>query len=43
MDNSTNSNNSEKFNESNKRVIDLTLIIVVVLILISTFANAKMV
>ncbi len=43
MDKTNNSSNSEMLNESNKKIIDLTLIIVVVLILISTFANAKIV
>lgn len=41
MDKTTNSSNSQNLNESNKKGIDFTFLMIIILILISTFASAK--
>ncbi len=41
MDNTTNSSNSQNLNETNKKAINFTFLMIILLILISTFASAK--
>lgn len=41
MDKTTNSSNSQNFTASNKKAIDFTFLMIIILILISTFASAK--
>lgn len=41
MDKSTNTSNSKNFAVTNKKVIDVSFLLIIILILISTFASAK--